>query len=195
MLYAQLDASLDLMKFAFPALQRRAFGVVSSVSILGVALAGANCSSKGSGAGPGASCQADPTACAAGETCWPVSATALACLASLKGVSVGAPCVEAYNHATCGDGMLCDSNDPTGKGQCAQYCGPNTPCPAGYECDATQVGTGATVDLCRVAPPGTGQGDGGDASVSDEGGDDGAGELPDISYIPDVALDVAPAHQ
>jgi hypothetical protein len=189
-------AQLETMPFAFPALRRRAFGVVSTVSVLGVALAGAHCSSKGGGAdGAGTSCQSDPTVCAPGETCWPVSPTTLTCLASLKGTAVGAACVEAYDHVTCGDGMLCDSNDPSGKGQCAQYCGPTTPCPAGYECDATQVGSGATVDLCRVAPPGMGGADGGDASTGDEGTDEGAVELPDIYYIPDVALDVGPAHQ
>jgi hypothetical protein len=178
--------------FELPASPRHAFGVFSSVSVLGLALVGAHCASKAS-AGPNGSCTADPTVCSAGETCWPTSLTTLGCLASQKGVAVGAACTEAYNQVTCGDGMLCDATDTSGIGQCVKYCGPAADCPTGYSCQVTQVGTGGpTVHVCRIAavtPDGGGDG-GWDGETYDEGG-----ELPDISYIPDVALDVAPAHQ
>jgi hypothetical protein len=186
---------LDTMMFDLPASPRRSFGVISSVSLLGFVLAGVNCSSKGGGGATGASCATDQTVCSSGETCWPTSATTIACITSLKSAALGAACVEEYNHATCGDGMLCDATDPSGNGHCAQYCSPSAPsaqCPTGYSCEVTQLGSsGPTVELCRVTPPPPPSDDGGaDAGSYDEGG-----ELPDISFIPDVGLDTGPARQ
>jgi hypothetical protein len=174
--------------FDLPTSPRQAFGVVSSVSVLGLALVGAHCSSKASAV---ASCAANPTACSAGETCWPTGPTTLQCLASLKSAGVGAACVEAYNQVTCGDGMLCDATDSSGNGQCVMYCGSAADCPTGSSCETIQVGsTGPTVSVCRIAPASPDGGrDGGVYYV------DGGVELPDISYIPDVALDTGPAHQ
>ncbi len=179
------------MIFASPSTNRRAFGTFASLSVVGLALSGANCSSKGAGAGGEAECASTPTECPQGQTCWPTSATTLGCIASEPAAVAGATCTEQYNQATCGDGMLCDSTSPTGTGQCALYCGPTSACPAGYSCNTTQVGaSGPMVDICRLAAQ----------STSDDGGQpgqtvDAAGLLPDISYIPETSVDSSQARQ
>jgi hypothetical protein len=78
--------------------------------------------------------------------------------------------------------MLCDATDPDGSGQCTQYCSQSSPCPAGYSCRATQVGTGGpSVDICRATTETTSPGDGG-APVGDAGDvyADALFEVPDV---------------
>ena len=165
-------------------------GALAFLSVVSVALAGVSCSSRSS-ATAGVSCLSDPTVCAEGETCWPTSASTFSCIASKPGAGVGASCSEAYNVATCADGMLCDSTSPDGEGECAQYCSTTIACPTGYACRTTQVGTGGvTVDVCRVAPL--------TPTPSEDAGDDQTfegGELPDIKAFLDVFADTGPIRQ
>jgi hypothetical protein len=179
------------MMFPLSSTPRRTFGAVASLSAFGFALAGASCGSKANGSG-GTDCAANPTLCPPGQTCWPINATTMGCIASLSSASVGASCVEQYDQATCGDGLICDSTDPSGAGVCAQYCGPTSACPAGYSCNGTHVGTnGPSVNLCRFST--------GSTTPTEDGGQPGsideAGPLPDISFIPDALVDVTTAHQ
>ncbi len=157
-------------------------------------IAGVDCSSSsGGGAAEASSCLANPAQCPAGQTCWPTSPSTFACLASNASAGVGDSCVEKYNDATCADGLLCDSTNPDGTGQCAQYCGAQTACPMGYACHTTAVGSaGVPVDICRPAAPTSPiMNDAGPPETYEEGG-----SLPDIEFsIPDVVVETGPAQQ
>src|ERR1700728_4636245 len=92
------------------------------VALLVIGLGGAHCSAKSGAANEGQSCLANPTQCPGGQTCWPTSATTFACITSQPSGAFGDSCVETISAATCGDGLFCDATDPTGEGQCTQYC-------------------------------------------------------------------------
>ena len=132
-----------------------------------VALAWAGCSSGSTSAAP-TDCHANPTQCPVGDTCWPISETALGCIPNQATAALGASCVERINQPTCANGLLCDAMTSDGVGTCASYCSSLAPCPAGYACRQTTVGTGSTVDICRAA-----------AATSPSSGDGGTDMGPD----------------
>jgi hypothetical protein len=146
------------------------FARFATTTSIFVALAYAGCSS-GSGAGAAPTdCHANPTQCPVGDTCWPISETALGCIPNQASAVFGSSCVEKFNQPTCADGLLCDAMSADGIGTCASYCSDVAPCPTGYACRQTTVGTGSTVDICRAAVATTPSGDGGTEILPDGGG-------------------------
>jgi hypothetical protein len=110
------------------------------------------CSTSSTPAGAAAACGGDPLACAAGTTCWPAdSVPDLRCLPSDPAGGVGAACDQTVGRATCADGLACDQTGSAG-GSCTEYCSATQPCPAGFACRTTHIGSGAaapSVNLCR----------------------------------------------
>jgi hypothetical protein len=131
------------------------------------------CSSSSSGPS-GEDCSSDPSICAAGTTCWPVDDVPnLRCIQSSAGGTFGQACQLTPGKATCGDGLACDQTGPLG-GSCVPYCGSQLPpCPSGFDCHTTHVGSanGPAIELCRPAGPGD------DAGIGDPGGDDASSTL------------------
>ena len=76
----------------------------------------------------GGSCAADPFQCPQGQTCWPIGATTLACLASRPSAGVGASCEDSINLATCADGLACISPTLTANGSCRTATPLTLPC-------------------------------------------------------------------
>jgi hypothetical protein len=138
------------------------------------ALAWAGCSSGPATSATPADCHANPTECPVGDTCWPISATALGCIPNQATAGFGASCTEEINLPTCANGLLCDAMNSDGSGTCASYCNLLAPCPAGYACRQTTVGTGPTVDICRAAAATATPSDDGGGFSSSDGGDSDA---------------------
>jgi hypothetical protein len=99
-------------------------------------------------------CNENPWECGSGQTCWPSSDTAFACLNSGAG-QVGDSCFDSVGTPTCGDGLGCYQMAVSG-GVCAAYCDPTDPshaCSNGI-CDLVVAQTGAETHLCIAAAPG-----------------------------------------
>lgn len=122
------------------------------------------CSNSGSSEGAPPSCLGDPTACSAGETCWPLDPSHFSCIAASSSGTFGQSCQNSFGAATCADGFACDQSTPT-NGVCTPYCSASKTCPDGYTCTSVAAGdAGATVSLCRTdqsTPVGTQTGGGG----------------------------------
>src|SRR5215472_4535433 len=86
--------------------------IAGGLLLVGLGIGGNACSSSGAQNGSTA-CLSNPASCAAGETCWPTSSTAFACLTSFPSGTFGTSCQEAINRATCADGMICDATSST----------------------------------------------------------------------------------
>ena len=168
-----------------------AFGrFVWSTLALGAIVLG--CSS--SGAAPQAgSCLDDPTACPAGQTCWPVSATpTFACIASASKGAFGVACENSIGAATCGDGLACDAVQGAASTRCTYYCdiAKGKGCPPNYDCVSTQTGgaSGPMIPICRANA-----GHGSPPPTVDAGGSD-APFIEDAA-LPDATVDSSPANQ
>ena len=126
--------------------------LVGLALMVATALGVAHCGTSGRSApNDGADCHLNPQ-CPAGETCWPASAAAFACLPSDPAQPFGATCLESIGKPTCADGLLCDATNPNGNGTCTNYCGSATmECPAGYACIITSISAtgGPTIEICR----------------------------------------------
>jgi hypothetical protein len=157
------------------------------VAVLGIASALA-CSSKSN---PGtAPCNENPWECTAGQTCWPTSAAAFACLNSGPGVAGGA-CKDSVGIATCGDGLACLETSAS-NGTCTPYCdnaNASHACPSGLTCQLVQVlASGeAQFQVCVGGDVGSDAGPGGDSSSS--GADSGTTAPPATGAADGGAID------
>ncbi len=108
------------------------------------------CSSSSSSPSP---CNENPWECTAGQTCWPKTEGAFACLNSGAG-KAGSACQDTIGAATCGDGLACFQTGTSG-GVCTPYCDNSDTshaCSAGQTCQmALLVGGGPQFQIC-VAP-------------------------------------------
>jgi hypothetical protein len=125
------------------------------------------CSSSSASSGP-KPCNEDPFECPSGQTCWPESATAFACLNSGPG-NPGDACEDAAGTPTCNDGLACLALGMA-SGTCAPYCDSSDVthgCPAGQSCQTAQVIGGLSFQVCVGGTPG------GSSTATDGGTDAG----------------------
>jgi hypothetical protein len=133
-----------------------AFGFALSFALASGATA---CSSSSSSSTP--PCNENPWECASGQTCWPESASAFACLNAGPG-ALGATCANVAGSPSCGAGLACFQATSTGTGTCVADCSTTDPshaCTGGAICETAMLGGagGPSFSICLTpSSPGDG---------------------------------------
>jgi hypothetical protein len=104
---------------------------------------------------PGPGCTADPGACPAGTTCWPVDVSGkFDCLSAPAAQSAGSPCAIDLGIADCASGLFCYPTAPA-SGVCSPFCTSWDDC-GGSPCNDVFVNEAAfryEVRVCAAAAP------------------------------------------
>jgi hypothetical protein len=143
---------------------------VSSALLLSLFVAACSSSSGGSST----PCNQDPWECSSGQTCWPQSQTAYACMNAGPGM-LGTSCMNTPGTPTCGPGLFCFQTSQAG-GTCLAYCSPTDPkhaCTGSALCQGVfLVAGGPQVNVCVPMATGGDGGTGPDGSGTADGGSD-----------------------
>jgi hypothetical protein len=155
---------------------------LAASAALVLSLAVTACSSSSSGGGGGSSstpCNEDPWECPSGQTCWPQSATAFACLNAGPG-ALGSTCADTAGTPTCGAGLFCLQSAGATAGTCVAYCSTTDTqhaCTGGAVCSLAALNNTNGTEFSVCVPMATGGGDGG--TKADGGGTaDGGSDAP-----------------
>ncbi|HTQ42105.1 MAG TPA: hypothetical protein VMI75_05050 [Polyangiaceae bacterium] len=149
----------------------------STALVLSLAVAACSSSSSGGGGSSSTPCNENPWECPSGQTCWPQSQTAFACLNAGSG-AVGSACQDTAGAPTCGAGLFCLQSAGATAGTCVAYCSnmdTQHACTGGAACEPAALGgvSGPAFFVC--VPMATGGGDGGtkpDGGGTADGGSD-----------------------
>jgi len=136
------------------------FAFVLSVALAAVVSATA-CSSSSSGSSQ--PCNENPWECSSGQTCWPESASAFACLNAGPG-ALGATCANVAGSPSCGAGLACFQATSAGTGTCVADCSTTDPthaCTGGTICETAMLGGAGGPSFSICLAPATPGGDGG----------------------------------
>ena len=134
----------------------------------------AACSSSSGGGSTSAPCNQDPWQCSSGQTCWPQSETAFACLNAGPG-TLGGACQDTVGTPTCGAGLFCLMGVGTTMGTCVAYCDSTHACTGGAACKLGALGGTSGPQFSVCVPMAVGSGDGGtgpDGNGTADGGSD-----------------------
>jgi hypothetical protein len=150
--------------------------LATAASALLFSLLLAACSSSSNGGGTASTpCNQDPWECSSGQTCWPQSESAFACMNAGPG-SLGSACQDTVGSPSCGAGMFCLQGVNTTGGACVAYCSTTDPkhaCTGNAQCEEAFLGSagGPAVTVCvstistngdaGTAPDGNAAADGG----------------------------------
>jgi hypothetical protein len=130
--------------------------IPSFVLCLALAATAAACSSSSSSGSPSTTpCNQNPFECPSGQTCWPQSQTAFACMNAGPG-ALGSMCQDVPSSPSCGAGLVCLQTNPAGQGSCLAYCSTTDTshaCTGGATCEVAELGGagGPTFSVC--VPP------------------------------------------
>jgi len=159
---------------------------LAASAALVLSLAVPACSSSSSGGGSSSTpCNENPWECPSGQTCWPQSQTAFACMNAGPG-ALGGTCQDTAGTPTCGAGLFCLQSAGATGGTCVAYCSTTDTahaCTGGAVCSLAALGGTGGPEFSVCVPMATGGGDGGTGAdgggTTDGGGTaDGGSDAP-----------------
>lgn len=137
----------------------------------------AACSSSSGGGSASTPCNLEPWECSSGQTCWPQSQSAFACMNAGPG-SLGSTCQDTVGSPSCGAGLFCLQSLNTMAGTCVAYCSTTDPkhaCTGNAQCETAALGGTGGPEFSVCVPMGGGNGDAGtgpDGNGTADGGSD-----------------------
>lgn len=153
----------------------RAAAVTTSAVLFSLLLAA--CSSSSGGGSTSTPCNQDPWQCSSGQTCWPQSSSAFACMNAGPG-SVGSTCQDTVGSPSCGAGLFCLQGATTTTGTCVAFCSTTDPkhaCTGNAQCETAALGGvgGPEFSVCVSTISANGDaGTGPDGNATADGGSD-----------------------